>query len=177
MKKFAAFILILIILTSFSSCASLGAQDLKFYVISGKLLNESMSDSEIIKTAKSEGRLAFDGNDIVGYNWQTHTVMLREEAVTSVGTVTEQSGGSAIFKTDDTHAFVLVLGNTLIYTGGFKSGTKNPNVPLEPHIEDKTRYSFSIEFDSKYATGKDNRSNAKLYSFLESSGMLSSKTE
>lgn len=176
MKKFTALLLTAIMLLTLCSCRALGAEDLKFYVISSEVISESMSDSEIIKAAEKDGRLAFDGNDITGYNWQTHTVMLREEAVTSVANVTEQSGGSAIFKTDDTHAFVLVLGNTLIYVGGFESGSKNPNVPLEPHIEDKTRYSFSISFNSKYATSKDPRSNAKLYSFLEASGMLSSKT-
>lgn len=176
MKK-TALLIIIVLLLSLTSCAKLTAEDMRFYVVDADALSTSMSDSEVIKTAKNQGRLVFDGNDIIGYNWKTHTIMLREEAVTSVGTVTEQSGGSALFKVDDTHAFVFVLGNTLIYTGGFEQGSKNPNVPMQPYIKDKTRYSFEIGFDSKYADGKDNRSNAKLYNFLESSGMLSSKTE
>ncbi len=159
------------------SCSGQKRDSLRFYVVSRSQLSASMSASETAKFVRENGRLVFDGDDIEGYNWQTHTVTLKSSAVPSVGAVTAESGGSAVFKTDDTHAFVLLLGGHMLYTGGFKSGVKNPDVPLQPSIEDSGRYSFKITFDGKYASGNDPRSDAKLYDFLNSQGLLSSKTE
>ncbi len=159
------------------SCSVQKKDSLRFYVVSRSQLSASMSASETAKFVRENGRLAFDGDDIEGYNWQTHTVFLKEEAVPSVGIVTSESGGSAVFKSDDTYAFVLLLDGNMLYYGGFKSGVKNPDVPLQPSVEDSGRYSFQITFDGKYATGNDPRSDNRLYEFLNSQGLLSSKTE
>lgn len=160
-----------------TSCSRYEKGDLQFYVVRRSVISDSMSISEKVKTARAEGRLAFDGGDIDGYNWQTHTVFLKEDSAASVGVVTKESGGSAIFKTDDSYVFVLLLKNKLIYVGGFKNGVKNPDVPLQPCIEDSGRYSFKITYDGKYANTDDPRSDSRMYKFLSKQGLLSSKTE
>ena len=175
MKRLIIVSVIVSLLITLCSCAEATASDLKFYVLNRELLSDSMNSSEIIKTAKKEGRLAFDGEDIISYNWQNHTVNLTKDAVGSVSATTLQSGGSSIFKVDDSFAFVLIIGNKLIYTGGFTSGIKNPQIPLQPSIKDESRYSFSINFDSKYSEKKDNRQNKNLYNFLENQGLLTTK--
>ena len=171
-KKILCIILIILSLIS-CSCTSIKSSDLMFYVIVREAIHSDMSDSEIVDTVKSEGRLAFDGDDIEGYNWQNHVVKLHDESVPSLGYVTAESGGSTIFKTDDTYAFVLIIKNTLIYVGGFKQGSKNPNIPLQPSIRDIDNNTFSITFDSKYVEYADNRSDSKLYDFLSKQGLLS----
>lgn len=159
------------------SCKSTFSPDqLKIYVLPRDALSDSMTDSEKVDVAENEGRLAFDGNDIEGYNWQTHTVTLYDTSVSSLGVVTAESGGSSIFKTDDTYAFVLVIDNKLIYVGGFTQGSKNASTPLQPQITDADGTSFKLTFDSKYAEYADNRNNKTLYNFLNSCGKLSSKT-
>ena len=177
MKKLTLSAMLIFLMLTAVSCSKTEKSDLKFYVISRDMLSDSMSDSETVAAAVSDGRLAFDGDDIEGYNWQTHTVMLKEESVPSLGIISAESGGSAVFKTDDTYAFVLALNSELIYVGGFSNGIKNPAVPLQPSIEDNGRYSFKITYNAKYATSADPRSNVKLYNFLNGNGMLSSKSE
>ena len=178
MKRiFLVLICAFIIIPALGSCSEEQTDDLKFYIISRDILEDAVSDSEKISAVNAYGRLAFDGEDIEGYNWQTHTVFLKEESVASLGNVTEESGGSRIFKTDDTNAFVLMLKNNIIYFGGFHSGVKNPDVPLQPCIEDISRLSFKITFDVKYASFDDPRSAPKLYNFLNKQGLLSTKTE
>lgn len=176
MKRINFLVVLILITLLISSCKSSQASDLKFYVISREILQNTITDADIVKKAKNEGRLAFDGEDIMGYHWKTHTVMLNSNAITSIGKVTAESGGSALFKVDDSYAFVLVLNNKLVYTGGFTNGIKNPDVPLQPSIKDKTNTSFSIQFDSKYTNENDKRQNKALYNYLESLGLLSAKT-
>lgn len=167
----------MLITAALSSCSKQKPSDLKFYVIKRDELAETTTESEKIKAVDLYGRLAFDGDDIEGYNWQTHTVFLKSDSVLSLGTVTDESGGSRIFKTDDTYAFVLMLKNTIIYSGGFQNGIKNPDIPLQPSIEDSSAQSFKITFDSKYGGNVDPRSAQKLYDFLNKQGLLSTKTE
>lgn len=175
MKKYliSLMALLLVLLTG---CSKADVTDLKVYVIERSKLTASLTASEAVAAAKTSGRFVFDGNDIDGYNWETHTVTLKKESVPSLGTLTSENGGSAIFKVDDTYAFVLTINDKLIYSGGFIQGSKNPSVPLQPYISDIDRYSFAIRFDSKYATAADNRSSATLYSFLNKFGLLSSNT-
>lgn len=171
--KIICICLFLITLTLISSsCSSYEIDDLQYYVIPRSLLTDGMSNSEIVKVAKNEGRLAFSGQDIVGFNWQKQRVTLDENAVLSTTDTTTQTGGSSLFKVDDTYAYAVILKNSLVYYGGFESGTKNPQVPLQPTIYDRGGYSFSIEYDSKYANGEDTRFNEKLYKFLEKHSLL-----
>ena len=174
MKKVVAIILILIILLT-TGCNKTDVSDLEFYVISREHLTQDLSDNQIVSSAQKNGRLAFNGSDIEGYNWETHTVTLKDNSVTSHGAVTAESGGSAIFKVDDTFAFVILINNKLVYCGGFIQGSKNPSIPLQPYIEDVESTVFKIGFDSKYSSDKDSRSNNQLYSFLNKTGLLSSK--
>lgn len=173
-KKIIPLFLILIMLCGCSSTAA--PENIKFYVVSRDLLSDSMTESELVSLAENDGRLVFDGNDISGYNWQTHTVTLYETSVPSRGVVTAESGGSAIFKTDDRQAFVLTVNGDLIYTGGFAAGSKTPEVPLQPSISDNGDYSFKILFDAKYSSGADSRNNTQFYNYLKACGKLSSKT-
>ena len=176
MKKHL-FPIIAIVIIVLCGCNKTDKSDFKIYVVSRDVLTRDLSDSQIVSTAKQNGRLAFDGNDIEGYNWETHTIIFKSNSVTSLGAITKESGGSAIFKVDDTFAFVFTLNDKLIYHGGFVQGSKNPDIPLQPYIADKSVTSVKILFDSKYATNDDNRSNNRLYSFLNNCGLLSSKTE
>lgn len=177
MKKLFTIILTFVIVVTLAACTKNDASDLKIYVIKRDTV-EGLSDNiEILSALKTDGRLVFDGSDIQGYNWQTHTITFKETSVPSHGSVTEEDGGSAIFKTNDTYAFVIALKNSIIYTGGFKQGLKNPRAPLQPSISDDGRYSCCITYDSKYASGSDVRSNKKLYDFLSVCGLLSAKTE
>lgn len=175
-RTFVATLILILTLVLVCGCSSSKPEDLKFYVVKRQHISDSMSESEIVSAVKANGRQMFDGTDIQGYNWQKHIVMLDPNAIGSLGSVSAQSGGSAIFKTDDTYAFALMLGNKLIYAGGFENGYANPDVPLQPYIKDKSRTSFTIEFNEKYASGSDKRTNETLYNFLKDCGMLSSKT-
>lgn len=174
-KKFCYTLIAILLLSLICGCTSNTPDSLKFYVLSREYINEGMSDNKIVSTAKEHGRFVFDGSDISGYNWQSHTITLNEDSVPTIGTVTAEKGGSALFKVDDSYAFVLVLKNELVYVGGFNNGTKSPDIPLQPYIKDETRYSFSIQFDSKYSSTSDNRANTKLYNFLEYQGLLTTK--
>ncbi len=175
MKKINILLIIIVILLLFSGCIKPDASNLKFYVISREFLTQDLSDNQVVAAVNKNGRLVFDGDDIKGYNWETHTVFLKENSVTSHGAVTNDTGGSAIFKVDDTFAFVITINNKLIYYGGFIQGTKNPAVPLQPYINDISSTEFKIEFDSKYASKTDSRNNNKFYSFLNKLGLLSAK--
>ncbi len=175
MKKPLLFIVFLLII-SLTGCKNESKSDFKIYVVSRDLITQDLSENEIINVAKKSGRLAFDGDDIQGYNWETHTLTLKDNSVTSHGAVTAESGGSTIFKVDDTYAFIFSLNDKLIYYGGFMQGSKNPDIPLQPYMADKDTTSVKIEFDNKYADHKDNRSNTQLYSFFNKFGLLSSKT-
>jgi len=175
MKK-SIFLTLCILIISLCGCSKLSKSSLEIYVIKQSDLDTSWSDREIVKNVKEIGRLVFTGDDINGYNWETHTVTMKEESVSSHGAVTDENGGSAIFKVDDNYAYVIILDNSLIYTGGFLHGSKNPAIPLQPSISDIDKYSFKITFDSKYATGADPRNNKTLYSFLSDFGLLSSGT-
>ncbi len=175
MKKSSIFLFLIVILL-FSGCNKFKASDLEFYVVNREFLTQDLNNSQIIDTTHKNGRLMFDGEDIKGYNWETHTVSLKDSSVTSHGAMTAESGGSAIFKVDDSYAFVIAIKNKLVYYGGFIQGTKNPAVPLQPYINDNSLTSFKIEFNSKYASQNDCRGNNQFYSFLNKMGLLSSKT-
>ncbi len=169
-KFFCSIFLILLILLS--GCTKSSVSDLKIYILNRSELSDTLTEREIVNLSKTKGRLAFDGNDIKGYNWETQTVTLKDSSVTSLGVVTVEDGGSAIFKVDDTFAFALIIKNSLIYVGGFKNGTQNPDVPLQPYIIDNNKNSFKIVYDTKYSLESDNRLNQKLYSFLNKHNLL-----
>lgn len=174
MKKITVLLLLTVVIL-LTGCSKKDKSDLKFYVIERNFLTQDLSDNQIVSTTKNNGRLAFDGNDIEGYNWETHTVTLKNNSVTSHGAVTDETGGSAIFKVNDTYAFVIIIRNKLVYYGGFIQGSKNPSTPLQPFIEDKRLTSFKIDYNSKYAVNGDHRASNQLYSFLNKNGLLSSK--
>lgn len=175
MKKISLlFVGILII--SLCGCSKISKSSLEIYVIEQSEIGDSLSETQIVKLVKQSGRLAFNGEDINGYNWETHTVTMKKESVSSHGAVTTESGGSAIFKVDDSYAYAFVLNNSLIYIGGFMHGSKNPAIPLQPCISDIDDYSFKITFDNKYATSSDPRNDKTFYSFLSDFGLLSSGT-
>lgn len=173
MKKII-FLIISILIFLLCGCSKLSESSLEIYVIEQTKLNSSLNDRETVKLIKQNGRLAFNGEDINGYNWETHTISLKNEAVPSHSTITSESGGSAIFKVDDSYAYAIVLNDALVYVGGFMHGSKNPSIPLQPSINDIDEYSFKITFDSKYATGADPRDNKSFYKFLSKFGKLSS---
>ena len=170
--------LMLAVMLILNSCST-GADkaDIRFYVLKNDLINDQMTERQIVNAAKMSGRLAFDGNDIEGYYWADHCITLKRDAVKSRAEVTAESGGSALFKTTDEDYFVLTVKDEIIYWGGFEHGIANPQVPVQPSICDVDSYSFKITYNSKYATGNDPRSSKKMYACLDRLGILSSKSE
>ena len=159
------------------ACSARGKENLKIYIVDRTLIDDNMTSSEIVSLAYDRGRLAFDGNDIEGYQWSGHVVRLKDEAVPSLGSNSKEDGGSTIFKSKDTDIFILVINKTFIYYGGFEMGTTNPQTPLQPNIKDAGRYTFSINFDSKYAEFSDPRNSEYLYRFLSENEILVTKAQ
>lgn len=169
--KFKA-ILFLLVIMLLTGCSKADVNDLKIYVLPAQKLSAALTDDEIVKAAKTSGRLVFEGSDIKGYNWENHTMLFKTESVPSHSAVTKENGGSRIFKVDDNYLFVIAIKNSLVYYGGFEHGSKNPNVPVQPSISDVNDYTIKITFDPKYSTTTDNRSSEMLYNFFNTHGLF-----
>lgn len=157
----------LLITLSLCSCKGSDINDLKIYVIPSTDISQALTDGEIVNAVKNSGRLVFEGSDIDGYNWENHTLTFNSDSIISHGKVTKESGGSRIFKVDDSYLFVIVIKNELVYYGGFEHGSKNPSIPVEPCISDVDDYTVKLTYNAKYATQNDKRSSELLYNFFD----------
>ena len=169
MKKLSFLLIILVLLASLCGCK--GKETLQFYVVEGELLSGGESDGELLSIAKKRGRLVFTDADMEGYLWKDHTVRLKEAPVR--GSMTD--GGSRLFQAEPQDRFLLVLGNRVLYRGGFDEGSGSTTPQISPYIMDESNQSFSILFSSKYSEGEDPRGNERLYRFLTDRQLLSSK--
>ena len=165
MKRIIALLLIGGLMLAACGCAP-KAGELQFYVVPAEAYNQNQTDQELLATAKEKGRSVFTDQDLEGVVWQEQTFLLKELNVLGG----YKDGGSAIFQAQAEDAFVLALGNRLIYAGGFapKTGT-TPH--RNPYINDASATVFAIKFDEKYGTG-DPRWNEDLYQYLADHQLL-----
>ena len=165
MKKTLALLLWLCLVLTLCSCTH-SAGKLQFYVVPAEAYNQNQTDQELLATAKEKGRPAFTDEDLEGVVWQEQLFQMK--GLNVLGGY--QDGGSAIFQAKAEDAFVLALGNRVIYTGGFepKAGTAPHR---NPYIADDSATVFSIKYDEKYGTA-DARWNEDLYQYLADRQLL-----
>ena len=104
-----------------------------------------MSEGDIAALAKKSGRLAISEQSIEGVDWENQKFRLTKAAVPSVGSNSATEGGSALLKTRDSDAFVLLVNGKYVYHGGFAMGISNPQAPADIILKDSGRYAFCAE--------------------------------
>lgn len=169
MKKIAVLMILMALLCCLCGCK--GEASLKFYVVEGEYLTGGESETEMLSIAKKSGRLVFTDADIEGYLWSEHRIRLKEAPVR--GSIAD--GGSRLFQAEANDRFLLVLGNRVIYFGGFAAGSGSAAIQISPYIIDEGAQTFSIAYSSKYSEGEDPRGDQRLYRYLTEHQLLSSK--
>ena len=160
-KRILALLLAVLLLLGLCAC-SVKREDLKFYVVRGADVTDSMVDTTLLRVAKEKGRLVFTGEDIRGWYWADHQVLLRDLAVKGGQT----DGGSALFQAEAEDVFLCVLGNEVVYVGGFSAAGDNVSLPREIYIEDGASDNFAIRCRHTHDAEEDPRNVQKLYDYL-----------
>ena len=171
-KRLIAVLILIMMLVCLAACKS-GRADLKFYVLKNADVAENMSDPALLAAAKSKGRVAFTGEDIRGWYWADHQVLLRELSVYG-GT---QNGGSRLFQAEAEDVFILALGNRIIYSGGFESAVEPLGDAKEIYIVDGEKDNFAIACRGDYDAAEDPRNVTALYNYLAEYNLLSGAKE
>lgn len=171
-KRILALLALILILCSLSACRA-ERSTLKFYVLKKADVAENMSDSALLAAAKSEGRVAFTGEDLRGWYWPDHQVLLRDLTVYGGA----QDGGSKLFQAEAEDIFILALGNRIIYSGGFASAGETLGDAKEIYIEDGNSDNFAIVCRNEYDAAEDPRNVSALYEFLADYDLLSGVKE
>lgn len=138
----------------FSGCKA-KSEDLTFYVLKKADFNADMTESAMLSAAKEKGRVAFTGAELEGWLWSDHIVRLK-----NVNVKNSTVDGSVLFQTASGDAFVLVLGEQLLYSGGFSEN--NAGV----YIRDVGEKDFELCFSDPFGDLADPRGNTALYNFL-----------
>ncbi len=161
MKKILAVLLAALLLLSLVGCRA-KAEDLVFYV----LKNEDVpaAKSALLSAAKEKGRAVFTGEDLEGWLWSDQRVRLKNVNVKNTAV-----DGSALFQTASTDVFVLVLGNKVLYSGGFQKNAAGVS------IRDAGTRDFEFCFTDPFGDQTDPRGNAELYEFLVDQQLLVSE--
>lgn len=171
-KRLIAILILMVMLACLASCRS-GRTDLKFYVLKKADVAENMADSALLAAAKRDGRVAFTGEDLRGWYWPDHQVLLRDLSVYGGA----QDGGSRLFQAEAGDIFILVLGNRVIYSGGFASETETLGDTKEIYIEDGTADNFAVVCRNEYEAEQDPRNVTALYNYLAEHDLLSGVKE
>lgn len=161
MKRFIAFLLAALLLLSLAGCKA-ERGDLVFYVL--KEADVPAAESALLPAARKKGRAAFTGEELEGWLWSTHTVRLKNVNVKNTA-----ADGSALFQTESTDVFVLVLGNEVLYRGGFSESGAGV------YIRDAGERDFELCFSDPFGEGEDPRGNTALYDFLVNQQLLVSE--
>lgn len=167
-KRSIAILILMIMLVCLASCRSARA-DLKFYVLKKADVAENMSNSALLSAAKQNGRVAFTGEDLRGWYWPDHQVLLRNLSVYGGA----QDGGSRLFQAESGDVFILALGNRIIYTGGFASAEETVGDTKEIYIEDGAADNFAVVCRNQYEAEEDPRNAERLYNYLAEYNLLS----
>lgn len=171
-KRFIAIFILIMMLGCLSSCRAPRA-DLKFYVLKQADAAENMAESALLAAAKRDGRVAFTGEDLRGWYWPDHQVLLRNLLVYG----SAQGGGSRIFQAEAGDLFILALGNRIIYTGGFSAAEDTLGQSSELYIEDGTADNFAVVCRGEYEAEQDPRNVDALYDYLADYDLLSGVKE
>ena len=155
MKKIMAFGAVLVLLLTFCGCKA-KEEHLKFYVIKAADVTADMGTDALLHTAKTEGRLAFTGEDLEGWLWADHTVRLKEVKVKG----SAAGDGSVLFQTKKEDLFLVTLNGRVLMSGGFDP--KADGV----YITDAGERDFKIGFENLYNDLEDPRGNERLYNYL-----------
>ncbi len=167
MKKIIAIWMIALLLLGCTACRR-QRDDLKFYVVRGSEVAAGGGESGLLSQARRNGRIAFTGADIKGWDWAHHQVELKGVAVRGG----ETDGGSRLFQATAEDLFLLVLGNRVIYSGGFAKGSATV-ADLQPlYIEDGEGDTFYLRLNGKFQEGADPRADETLYKYLTAQQML-----
>lgn len=171
MKRILACILTVgLLLLSLTACQT-EQSDLVFYVIKAEDLPADAAESTLLSIAKEQGRVAFTGAEIERWHWEEQQVDLKEPNVRGGSGNT----GSSLFQADAEDAFLLALGNEVLYFGGFKNDVGAMTLDRDPYIADlSTGTAFSLRCHHTYEAGEDPRRNDTLYDFLASFNLLAS---
>ncbi len=169
-KRILALFLAGLLLLGLCSCRA-EREDLKFYVVQGADVSDSMVDSTLLQVAKEKGRLAFTGADIRSWYWADHQVLLRDLPVRGGAT----DGGSALFQAKAEDVFICALGNEVMYVGGFTAAGDGVSLPREIYIEDGAADNFAICCRVEYDAAADPRNVEKLYDYLAQYDLLTGK--
>lgn len=165
MKRIVALLLLICLGATLFGCAR-EAGELRFYVIPAGAYHQNQTAEELLAIAKEKGRTAFTDENLDGVVWQDQAFQMKELNVLGG----YQDGGSAILQAGAEDAFVLALGNRVIYAGGFQPKAGAAPV-MNPYIADESAAVFTIKFDEKYGTG-DPRWNEALYQYLADRRLL-----
>ncbi len=171
MRRWRIWVLVLCLTVVSFGCRS--PKEIDLYIVPGSAITPQMSDSDIAALAKKSGRLAISEQSMEGVDWEHQKFRLTKTAVPSVGSVGRLEGGSALLKTKDTDAFVLLVDGKYVYHGGFVMGVSNPDAPADIIIKDEGRYTFSVTLSALAST--DRRFSDALYKALSANGLLRSE--
>ena len=167
-KRFIAILMMILMLACCTSCRA-AQSDLKFYVLKKADVAENMTESALLAAAKSQGRVAFTGEDLLGWYWPDHQVLLRELSVHGGA----QKGGSKLFQAEAGDVFILALGNRIIYSGGFASAEETLGDAKEIYIQDGSADNFAVACRNEYEAKDDPRNVDILYDYLADHNLLS----
>lgn len=152
MKRIVVWMMAFVMLLPLTGCKA-NAEDLVFYVL--KKEEVPVAESALLSAAKEKGRAVFTGEDLEGWLWSTHTVRLKQVNVKNTA-----AGGSALFQSEKDDVFVLVLGNQVLYSGGFDEDAEGLC------LRDAGERDFELVFSDSFGDSKDPRGNTALYDFL-----------
>lgn len=161
MKRILAVFLAALLLLSLAGCKA-EPEDLVFYVL--KKEEVPSVESALLSAAKERGRAAFTGADLEGWLWSAQRVRLKNVNVKNTA-----ADGSALFQTASTDVFVLVLGNKVLYSGGFQESGAGV------YLRDAGERDFQLLFSDPFGDQADPRGNTALYDFLVDQQLLVSE--
>ena len=167
MKRILVFAMILTLFFTLTGCKKTKDQ-LKFYVIPGQEVSAEMGDDVLLNLAKTEGRVAFTGEDIAGWLWEEQRVQLKKLPVVGLA----EDGGSAFFQAEAGDCFVLAIGNRVIYAGGFAPSSGSVRSTRDPYIRDGADDTFYLLSERKDGKGEDPRTDSYLYDYLVQQQLL-----
>lgn len=114
----------------------------------------------------------FTGDDILSYDWDTHTILFKEEFLAPLATYGPKDavikGGSAILDAYYPEQFAVALDGEELYRGYMQPQGYSSFMPAEPIISDVEGGIIIRGLEGE----KDTRNNNKLYKVLKSNGLL-----
>ncbi len=167
----ACAVMVGLLLLSLNACKQ-NKEDLIFYVIAAEDLPAKEAAHVLFDVAKQSGRIAFTGEDIENWHWETHRVALKKPDVRGGSGCT----GSSLFQADAEDAFLLVLGNRVLLFGGFENKVGALTIDRDLYVADEQDAdAFRLLCRNTEEEGEDPRKVEALYKFLADHNLLASE--